>query len=1655
MANRPSSRDDELTITSKDAKGLIAAIKKLSIDVGRNTVEVGKMTARGAGKIARSAVAPGIEASREAIRMFKPDISQTVGAALSAINPLIGGIADKMIEASKDQIKDSLHEISGVLKRGIGNTYYGMKKLVGLKGRPVNPEDSLYSDMGVGGEFTSANYRNRIKKAPRMAGGGTVKRGGIAVVHTGEKIVSNRTLDIQTSLLSRIAIATENISKATSRTSLDLTGGPSTNITKSIKELIDSIDEDKDEVRSLRAAEFATMRKRKSFAESSLPRKMFRAFVSQPKEAVVDTINARMEKHLENIDKHLGGNEKLGLVERMDLGMKKMLLQHPFFEGVYNFTKWAGKKLLWLGKLDFAFKMFTPRMILKGVGEWFGRGPLKPGSLMSMSWSTLFKGKYSDDIKKSKDPYVSMNSALGLIYRWTRLGQDQTFDQLNTIIELLGGAQQQRETGEGEMWKWIGNMKNIMLSQSKMFGWTWKSQQLKKEMAELQANKGSEQWNIYRARTAGAAGLGGGTSGGWTDDEKDEILTHLDIYEDYFNRMGKTLKQIQMCVCGMFSTVSHFAGGMGGGGGAGPKKVYSRTIPTTGIPGPIQPTGLPAPTKSLALPWGMSTKVKETVQEQIKKIVEEQKKENKIDEEIKRWSRNIPLTLDNISSGLIPAEELKKRLEEKFKGVKEQSHLGSGGYVPQKSVAEMTLEEMKKHFKGTKVEQGLGSGGFTPKKSLEDMTLKEMMIHFKGKKAGGFGAGGYDVNAVENMSEKELRKYFKGGKKYASGAGGYNVKKFGDGGVTPGKPTPAIVGEKGPELITPLNKLKGPFSILSDIYGVLTEIRDGVGQTTSATQYSTQILDQQLEEEQHQNLEDKKLELMRQRSEKRKADLDARLNAAREKMGSKVTGGPGSILGGMFSTKGNDLISTAMRNIGVLPMILKSIGPLVAAAYLGKQAWDAYKIMSDPEEQKKAAEDFQNSVAGGGKINAAIQGALHPAAAAAALLLTIKQTEQAQDQVAEAGRPSGSLKKQIEGARKKYPDIFPQFFELNLKRYANHPGPPTINEIATAYIEAAKMVRKVELENKNGLVEAGLAATKTTGQLKEAALEDPTLINKIAKEALKTDYTKMSEGDIATKSDTITTLLDKANKQQTALEQKAKENPKDEEIAKQLRQIKATTGNLKAAQQRLIDINSKKFKDRMSAQTDPAKIARDKRSEQLDIIIKQVKDDPVYGKLYNAMYGDQAPASVDSYTSHMKTMKATMNVYKESIPEYKFWYDKLKDKYSGFDTDPQQITDLHNDIVKSLSAKGGIDKFRAANPAVAKSIDEMVAKANQIKEDAMKAGGEKTTELGKNVEDLAKKGKAKYSEYQKKFEDFLKTPTGQKIEGVYKSGKGKIEEYLQSDTAKSIKTKAADYGGKAKQYFEDFKTKFKDQADKLKPEIENLKTKILKYVDDLLADIEKSETYEQLIPVKAQVDNITDNFMKELSIIAYGAPELYQQILDKINNVYKRIKARVIDIRKDPELLAKVDAKVAQIDRAQAKAAAAASGPGGNQEKSAQKAEWASRLAAQGKNPAEIRNLIAGGSAESLNNAPNYYPGITKNLNDSGSLEAQAAKKQYMGISKEIGNANTGTDNKQNTIVAPTTNSIKNNTNVTNNNMSPPDPGKALWADSSDMYLKI
>ncbi len=109
---------------------------------------------------------------------------------------------------------------------------------------------------------------------------------------------------------------------------------------------------------------------------------------------------------------------------------------------------------------------------LENLGSKFedsqAKGPENPffGFAKSIFWSskvgTLFKGKYTSDITRSKNPLETQVSALLQIYRWQRLYGELTKNQFNEIIRLMGG-QEKDVVGKHGLLKdfWLRNKNSI------------------------------------------------------------------------------------------------------------------------------------------------------------------------------------------------------------------------------------------------------------------------------------------------------------------------------------------------------------------------------------------------------------------------------------------------------------------------------------------------------------------------------------------------------------------------------------------------------------------------------------------------------------------------------------------------------------------------------------------------------------------------------------------------------------------------------------------------------------------------------------------------------------------------------------------------------------------------------------------------------------------------------------------------------------------------------------------------------------------------------------------------------------------------------------------------------------------------------------------
>jgi len=109
---------------------------------------------------------------------------------------------------------------------------------------------------------------------------------------------------------------------------------------------------------------------------------------------------------------------------------------------------------------------------LENLGTKFedsqAKGPANPfvDFAKSIFWSskigTLFKGKYTNDITRSKNPLETQVSALLQIYRWQRLYGELTKNQFNEIIRLMGG-QEKDVVGKHSLLKdfWLRNKKDI------------------------------------------------------------------------------------------------------------------------------------------------------------------------------------------------------------------------------------------------------------------------------------------------------------------------------------------------------------------------------------------------------------------------------------------------------------------------------------------------------------------------------------------------------------------------------------------------------------------------------------------------------------------------------------------------------------------------------------------------------------------------------------------------------------------------------------------------------------------------------------------------------------------------------------------------------------------------------------------------------------------------------------------------------------------------------------------------------------------------------------------------------------------------------------------------------------------------------------------
>jgi len=514
-----------------DTRNLLASLRHLSNSLVQNTAAMSVAAAKGTGRAAVGAakmVAKPAAATVETIRKdIDIDKSTFIGGLASTINPIVGGIVDRTIDANRDALKDSAGKMFQAGKSGFSGMFDKFKRSSGdafekAKDDLVKDDDKRRSDFGkthnkstsitetatnvtrrkvrsdVGGthkkrsgavksfetgslllgnpkqpsaDTVSAIDRLRlsnitiIAKAtealsgksissiglPHAATGGLVKKSGAAVIHRDEKIIPGKVVDVQTSLLKRIALATESVDTKTSKGSERfgaLSIEHSINAqSNSLRDMIKGFKNDNKDDKIIKQNQLDNIATRKSFAQSSLPRKAFRAFISRTDESFAATEGGQMIERLNQLIRLTEkGTLKLGMATRIDKGVSKILVSHPALEGFYNLSKWTTKQLV--GITSKTTKSIT------AVGNFITKGILSSKGKDSEFWAgmnmtTLFKGKYLTDIPKQKTPQAQTAAALFAIYRWQRIYGELTQKQQNELIRLAGGVKQSKEGVQG------------------------------------------------------------------------------------------------------------------------------------------------------------------------------------------------------------------------------------------------------------------------------------------------------------------------------------------------------------------------------------------------------------------------------------------------------------------------------------------------------------------------------------------------------------------------------------------------------------------------------------------------------------------------------------------------------------------------------------------------------------------------------------------------------------------------------------------------------------------------------------------------------------------------------------------------------------------------------------------------------------------------------------------------------------------------------------------------------------------------------------------------------------------------------------------------------------------------------------------------------
>jgi len=448
---------------------LLEAIKKLTLSITHGTVK------------AAGSVMSGITDD------INVDMTKFAGSIVAGINPILGSFTDKILEKSKGEIKTAATSAYKSLKLGSSHlldstkTFFSHQKKenINLHKRLSLSSKTLTDSFKTQGSVNKQLLKETSKSAasskgiiaaidllrktniqlmtmvarrlsktpltaqeynllkpdvsrfPHLATGGIVEKGGLAIVHNNEKITPSRVVDVQTAYLKRIAEATESTDTITNnkfnrKGSFSLEGKQIEKQTLMFGKLIKKFTKDNKLDRTLKTAELSNIAARKSFAESTMIRKMWRGMVTRPGESFAGTEGGQIIEELKELRRSIGGNKKYSLSERLNLTYKNILATMPFMEASANATKWALSKAV-----------SVPKTVIGGSAKainaslrWASGGSENTGAFMIRG-----KGlRYGRHVTVKGDPARTTASATVGIYEWTRIYGQQITSQLNKIL---------------------------------------------------------------------------------------------------------------------------------------------------------------------------------------------------------------------------------------------------------------------------------------------------------------------------------------------------------------------------------------------------------------------------------------------------------------------------------------------------------------------------------------------------------------------------------------------------------------------------------------------------------------------------------------------------------------------------------------------------------------------------------------------------------------------------------------------------------------------------------------------------------------------------------------------------------------------------------------------------------------------------------------------------------------------------------------------------------------------------------------------------------------------------------------------------------------------------------------------------------------------